>query len=452
MKRQHTYESLLAQKLNKIASPAIAGLWDRMEAILDEEMPQQPEKKRRFGAWWFSTNMLLAASLLTATGGAYTWNRLREEKIISTNAQAPNHALPATGLSKTSVATQAVPEGEKQLSPLENASEKNSEPTKEQTFHLPAKATHQGKNNATSAGLREHNNAIDVVGMKETDLPANSKTLAEVEAIKANVPAIFNSQKVEPLSPADAERKLGLKKRPAVYVDKGVSFGLALNYPVAINGQRKNDLDINGKKAQWQDYIPSVYAQLHLNKKFYVQAEWAPIAAQYTPNYTLYRKTDQPNPDEKDEKVVKLNKLFYTNIPLSLHYNTGLKGLTVGAGIQYSQLKKVILQDQEYYHVIGPGYWTVNERKNEVAAKAPNKASDHNSGDVVDDVVKSFRRDDWRLLADVGYQHKALGGGLRYTRGLHYYINSNFTDLPVKGRNESLQLYFRYNLFDTRKK
>jgi hypothetical protein len=190
------------------------------------------------------------------------------------------------------------------------------------------------------------------------------------------------------------------KKKTTVFSDRGFAAGLSVSLPVALGSQQEIGLDMQGRKAQWQDLAPAVYAQYHLSKKFYLQAEWQPVAAQYTPGFTLYDRTDVLNPDEKSQKVVKLNKLFYSNVPVSFHYNTPVKNLTVGLGVQYSKLKKVVLQDQEYYHLIGAGdVFNVDEQKNEVVVKDPEAVHGHSSGDVVDSVARSFQP---RRLAPAG--------------------------------------------------
>lgn len=496
MKRQHTYEKMIGQKLNGLAAPDVAGLWDGMEAILDREMPQQ-EKKKRLGAWWFHPNLLMAASLVLAIGGVYTFRYLSATTPLAqpgTNAslnEAKNASAPAndnstmkettsnsisgtaqkeetiagTASSAKIVALQDLPDGKavkkmivSYASGQQNAGEKKQPAATNKILST--------TNNITKHTAIEENTTLTTINNIEMPAAAETKSnmalasandsasfqLADVEVTKPSETALFDEQNVKPLTPADIKRKLDLKKKAHVYLDKGLSFGVALNYPFAVNGQKKNELDMNGKKNNWQDYIPSVYAQLHLNRKFYVQAEWQPVTAQYTRNYTLYHNIDEPSPDEKNEKIVKLNKLFYSSLPLSVHYNTPLKNVSVGVGLQYSLLEKIILQDQENYLLIGPGRWDTMVLKNEVAVKDPKTINEHNTGDVVDNVAKSIRREDWRLLADVGYNYKGFSGGLRYTRGLHYYYDSNFTDLPVKARNESFQVYLRVNLFDTRKK
>lgn len=458
MKRQHTYESLIAQKLNRATAPNIERLWSGMETILNKEMPQRPEKKRRFGPWWFSANVLFAAGLTATLGSAYTWTRLRTTELTSSiSSPAQSNAVSSVS-SKTQVTVQSFAE------PTANAAIENkavlTENKDAENFNSIKQNNRKAENTFgyrnKAAGLpappqvdRATENAYtdsngEVIG------PADNKQLAEVDRLVANsTPAL--KLPANPLTTADAKQKIGLKRRLPIHVDKGLSLGLVLSHPVAVGSQQKADLDMQGRKNQWQDYIPSVYAQYHFSKKLYAQVEWSPVAAQYTPNFVLYDKVEQSNPDEKEESRVKLDKLFYTNFPLSLHYNLPWKGLTVGTGVQYSLLKKILLRDQQYYHLIGPGYWNTEERKNATVAKDP--ANDgHAASNTLDEVAGAFRRSDWRLLADVGYNRKGLTAGLRFTKGLQPYINSNFTNLPVKDRNEALQVYLRYSIFDGRKK
>lgn len=478
MKRQHTYENNIGEKLNELTTtPDVAALWSSMETILDKEMPQQ-EKKKRIGAWWFSPALLATAILLAAVSTVYTINHTKAKPAaVGSSVNKESTTPPAAPVTKTPGNEAAKPAATEPLANRKQSQTKAAAPTVKTTKKKVATKTRtaspakpqQDKANASKPIIKEE-------GQKKE--PETKKAPAEKEhAVTAPVIVAFNQPFDNPslalLSPASTEpaKEAGptlplqngsvlpfqhplakKQKRTHVYSDKGVSFGIALNYPVAVGNQRKNDFDMNAKKNAWQDYLPSAYAQLHLNKKFYLQAEWAPLAAQYTPNTVLYHQLDEPNPDEKEEKVVKLNKLFYTNIPLSFHYNTPFKNISVGLGVQYSALKKVILQDQEYYHLIGAGGWTVMERKNESVAKDPSAIRDHNGGDVVDDVAATVKKEDWHLLADAGYNYKRLSLGLRYTHGLHNAVNSNFTNQPVKLCNESLQVYLHLNLFDTRKK
>lgn len=472
MKRQHTYEQLIGQKLNGLTPPHVAGLWNNMEAILDREMPQQEKRKRVGGAWWFSANMLIAAGLFASVGTVYTLCRVSGKEpatAVITEVATPQIAKEAIGNKGKEATAKA--------SGSEMASRLQQTPVADQRFSSATPATYgavsEHKMVLTAAGTEinaavEQHSAVSEVTTAASQIPVADETgvatlaagtgegvitapLREALPVESTLPSAFDQQPVT--APVAVNVVAGKQKKARFYSDKGFAAGLSLNMPVAVSQQQKVGLDREGKNNQWQDYIPSVYAQLHLNKKFYLQAEWQPVMAQYTPGFTLYNRVDELNPDEKMQKVVKLNKLFYTSLPVSFHYNTPLKNLAVGVGMQYSKTQKIVLQDQEYYHLIqAGGVFDVTELKNEVVVKDPEAVRKHNTGEVVDSVAQSFKRDEWRMLADVNYHFKGLNLGVRYTHGLTNYINTNFTNLPVKDRNESLQLYLRFNLFDSRKK
>lgn len=472
MKRQHTYEKIIGQKLNGLTPPDVAGLWDNMQAILDREMPQQEKRKRVSGAWWFSANMLIAAGLFASVGTVYTLCHVSGKEpatAVITKVATPLVAKEVVG--NEGEETSAKVSGSVMASRLQQtllAKRRISSATpveygavSEPMMVLTAAGReanavveqHSAVSELTTALIQapvaEETGAVTLA--ESTGEGVITAPLKEAFPVKTTLPSVFNQQLL--IATGAAKAVAGKQKKARVYSDKGFAAGLSLNMPVAVHQQQKVELDRNGRNNQWQDYVPSVYAQLHLNKKFYLQAEIQPVAAQYTPNFTLYNRMVELNPDEKMQTVVKLNKLFYTNLPVSFHYNTPLRNLTVGVGMQYSKTQKIILQNQEYYHLIqGGGAFEVTELKNEVVVKNPEAVRKHNTGEVIDSVAQSFKRDEWRMLADVNYHFKGFNLGVRYTNGLTNYINTNFTNLPVKDRNESLQLYLRFNLFDSRKK
>ncbi len=479
MKRNFTYEQIISKKLNGLTPPHVTGLWDNMEAILDREMPQQKEKKRPV-AWWRNANLLVAAGLFVAVGSMYTLSQVAgKEPVKTTVANTGTQAESAKGSNAgeqsevstaITAATIALPVKEKSVVGVAKPERSNqpaagvvtvataSFPVSEPGRSVKATGSEAQPVQPTviaESTIVNNESATNIVSAEAVAAANNERVDAITEPLKeatpeqAATPAFFDQQVVNTKTPVAIARK----KKTTVFSDRGFTIGLAVSLPVAMGSQQKVGLDMQGKKNNWQDLAPAVYAQYHLSKKFYLQAEFQPVAAQYTPNSTLYDRTDVLNPDEKQQKVIKLNKLFYTALPISFHYNTPVKNLTVGLGVQYSKLKKIVLQDQEYYHLIGAGgVFNVNELKNEVVVKDPATVRNHSSGDVVDSVASSFRREDWRLMADVSYRYKTLQLGVRYSNGVSNYINTNFTNLQVKDRNESLQLYLRVNLFDSRKK
>ena len=448
MKRQPTYEQLMGQKLNSLPPPDITGLWGNMEVILDREMPQQ--KKKRFGTWWFSANMLIAAGLFASVGTVYTLCRVAGKvpvtAMVNEVSSPEATATPSIGASASTV--QQTRSTRQRFSPGLPSTVALTEPP------MLLAAAGQPEKEGTDAIELNTTAGSDCRPHPPVEAEGTAASVAEevLECIlteKLPVRSLFKQQPAP--VPFATKMVITKQKKEEAYSDKGLAAGFSLNLPVALGQQQKLALGHAGKKNAWQDYVPSVYAQLHLNRAFYLQAEWQPVMAQYTPNVTLYNRIDELNPDEKMQKAVKLNKLFYTSLPVSFHYNTPVKNLTLGVGTQYSRLKTIILQDQEYYHLIGnSGVFDVTELKNEVVPKNPEAVRGHNTGDVADSLGRSFKRHEWRLLADVGYHFKGFNLGVRYTQGLTNYVN--FTSLPVRDRNERLQLYLRLDVFDSRKK
>ncbi len=477
MKRQHTYERIIGEKLNGLTPPNVAGLWENMEAILDREMPRQEEKKRPL-AWWLNANLLVAAGLFVAVGSVYTFCRVAGKQPVPATVVATTNA--AAGANKATGSEQAgsgnVAAAGKPASPVEAMpapAVAAPEATGRMAFQLTVSTTGfttapAAVSKVSLAGLEAQPVQPEVmeemapVGTVAASTRAETAGAAQAEVVATIAEPLKEASKEQAVAPAFFHRQpvntkttitIAPKTKTTVFSDRGFSAGLAALLPVAMGPQQKLALDMHGRKNNWQDLMPAVYAQYHLSKKFYLQAEWQPVAAQYTPNFTLYDRTDVLNPDEKQQKIVKLNKLFYTNIPVSFHYNTPVKNLTVGIGAQYSKLKRVVLQDQEYYYLIGAGgVFDKTELKNEVVVKDPEAVRGHTTGDVVDSVASAIRREDWRLTADVAYRYKTLQLGVRYSNGINHYINTNFTNLRVKDRHQSLQFYLRVNLFDSRKK
>lgn len=433
------YEQVIKEKLDQVEAPDVQDLWADMEARLEKEMPQQEENKRRV-LWMFGNKtLLISASLVLLFGCAYTFSHLTQ-----TVVEEPQ--LSSTEMKRTSAKTSNEllnhdeTEASKGQSPLATY---NSEVTGSFESELPAK-----EQTSDEFVLLIDQPTVDATDDNEflsgTVTPA-VPIQAQATSIKAS-PLSITSPKAENFSLTYPEIK-----KPRIVSDKGYTVGLSMQHAFALGGQQRADFDMKGRNNRMQDYIPSAYIQYHINKKMYVQVEAQPVSAQYTPSFTLYNRVDSLNPDEKEERLVKLNKLFYLNLPVSFHYSP-VKNLTIGVGAQYSRLKKVVLQDREIYHLIGAGGWNISDRKNETVVRDNKEASNHNSGDVVDSVAQSFRTNDLRALADINYNYKGISLGVRYTQGLNNYVNTNFTNLQVKDKNQSLQLYLKYNLFDSRKK
>jgi hypothetical protein len=67
-----------------------------------------------------------------------------------------------------------------------------------------------------------------------------------------------------------------------------------------------------------------------------------------------------------------------------------------------------------------------------------------------DSLTDKLAKSEFRLMLDVNYNWRWLTAGLRLNQALKDYINLGYYD--AQDKNESLQLYLRFNLWDGRQR
>ncbi len=215
--------------------------------------------------------------------------------------------------------------------------------------------------------------------------------------------------------------------------------GIGLNQFFPIGGQTASNYNSSGISGTLSDYIPIPMVRYYFSKKLFVQLE-----AQFnTPQYTKSNLTVANTiPDTGTvtvrtvTSVVSLKKLFYFNLPLSVHYNFS-DHFAFGAGLQFSRLTNAV------------GFFD----NNVLTPGGPDSASTETKSFKGDSIYQRIKTDEFRFLVDFGYTWEHFIVGLRYNQAL-----TKFVDIQIKpgqitqGRNSSLQLYLRYILWDGRKK
>lgn len=327
----------------------------------------------------------------------------------------------------------------------------------------------------------------DVVGQSRKD-QLNHLNLLSVTSSNTNDSALVVASKV-------AGKNKG----------KGWVVGAAVNYNFPVSNQEMSTVNMNGKNNTLIDFLPSVYAQYHFNQKLHIESSFQFTSPQYISNHKLAAVFKDLDPAKKEENAIWLNKLYYLNLPVSVHYKV-LPNLTVGTGIQYSYLRRSIMADEIAIWEKQGTDWikTSSETSIKVKSNSEVKKEKANNGNGnggngngngnggngngngnggngngngngnggnggsnppppptppvpmprIDTVAQTLRSSDLRLLFDVNYSLKRLNMGIRYQFGLNNYINTKSGGyvLPVKDRNQALQLYMRYDIFDKRKK
>jgi hypothetical protein len=170
----------------------------------------------------------------------------------------------------------------------------------------------------------------------------------------------------------------------------------------------------------------------------FVQLEAQFNAPQYTSKDLLagQSQADSVSPVQAVQSSVYIKKLFYVNIPLSVHFSP-FPNVYAGAGLQYSILSNGVgLFEDKLITSGGPDSLTASKTQSFKG----------------DSLYREMKTHEFRFLVDGNYQYKNFVLGIRYNRALSKFINVRISDSQVtQARNSSLQLYLRYILWDQRK-
>lgn len=232
--------------------------------------------------------------------------------------------------------------------------------------------------------------------------------------------------------------KVPAKKSVTKEKNRGLVLAIGLNQFFPIGGQQSSSYNSSGTTGVLADYIPVPQVRYHLNKKLYVQLEAQFNAPQYTRQILAQQYLGDSLPQRpRIQHSVYIKKLFYFNLPFSVHYSPA-KNLYLGAGLQFSQLKNAVGLFED-------------KRQNSSIADTGNMSKFKTlKSDSVYDLLKT---NEWRFLADANYQWKRFTLGLRYNQAFNYFINVRISNTQItQARNNSLQLYLRYDIWDGRKR
>lgn len=213
---------------------------------------------------------------------------------------------------------------------------------------------------------------------------------------------------------------------------------IGLNQFFTIGGQRASSYNSGGLSGALGDYIPIPMVRYYPEPDLYIQLEVQINTPQYTKKNLVASVSarDSVSPVQTVQETVAINKLFYFNVPVSVHY-TVLDHLDLGAGLQYSRLTN------------GIGVFNSNYNTSGVDSLATEtKSFKGDSG-----VYKEIKTHEFRFLVDANYNWRHFIFGLRYNQALSKFIHVEVSPGQVtQARNSSLQLYLRYILWDDRKK
>jgi hypothetical protein len=144
------------------------------------------------------------------------------------------------------------------------------------------------------------------------------------------------------------------------------------------------------------------------------------------------------SPDYYTTNAVYAKKLYYFNIPVSIHHSP-FPGFYMGTGIQFSSMISGVALSEERKWSSGGSNVLVKE----TYTRFKN-----------DTLSKLINGNEFRVLLDANYYFNRFTVGLRYNQALSNYISFRLSPgVPYSfDKNRALQFYMRYNLWEDKKK
>jgi hypothetical protein len=505
MMEERQHNNLWAEKLSQVSLPDSGMAWMAMEVILDEEMPTGWRRdRRRWLLLGFLLLLLIGVCNCPGRGrfSAVTsrWSKAFEtvpagDKIargpspggtpVAGNPSNATRSVTPAGEASTTIPA-AIPGANSPLAgdtaaarsrythpTTTHSSYTPTAPVKNRHLHTRSKNARAGGSTGLtgstgspestrspgssgspgSPGSTGSHGSTGSPGSPETGYPDSGSpppSTPSARASRDSVPTLVRKPVVKdsthkkpplPPTPSAPPKKKSDKKR-----EGGFMAGIGLNQFFTVGGQQASSWNSGGITGTLSDYIPVPMLRYYFNSRLYVQLEAQINTPQYTKKNLVINETgfDSTGPTTSTQSSVSINKLFYFNVPLSVHY-TVFGHLDLGTGLQFSRLTNGIgvFNDDVYLtNANGPSRTTVT-------AQAQTQTKSFKG----DSTYREIRTDEFRFLLDGSYTWQRFILGLRYNQALSRFIDVRLsTGQITQARNSSLQLYLRYILWDGRKK
>jgi len=482
------HKNLWAEKLQQVWLPSVDESWTGMRTILNKEMPIAPAKKWR--RWLLLILfLLLVLGICTCPGRIHLSNQSENSGSPNINHHKKQDNTPPGRKYEKRKDTAYVITNQKSMPvktdnrdhhstnseindlstiamnrKVNNHSNKKKRPIKNiysedvMTYDQPNKQNKTGSD--TKKNPHNHYKIKKINGGKTTIVAADKKPFNNKEPIASTTETTIGSSpspnQVLKSHDSVSEQKMNslLNKKDSLYtvkkngddssskknkkpanqpIKKGWALGIGINQFFPIAGQQRSGFNSNGTNGSITDYIPVPMARYYFSNKIYVQLEFQFNVPQYTKQLLATQTTDSVSGITQS---VYIKKLYYFNIPLSIHYNL-LENLFVGAGLQYSRLSNGIA----LYEDRQPSFSGVDSV---LSAKIKNFKNDS--------LYSQLASREWRFILDINYQWKKLTLGVQYNQAFKNFIDINVSNLQItQAHNNSLQVYLRYILWQSKK-
>jgi hypothetical protein len=232
------------------------------------------------------------------------------------------------------------------------------------------------------------------------------------------------------------ELKRSFKSISAPALGSQVSFAAGLLIPtnISIAQQQRPGLNINANNTMVTDYIPAAFLQYHIHPKLFIHSEFQFQSPQLTDRLLMSQSTQSVSPNSQIQNNVFVEKLYYFNLPLSIHYSP-IRNFYVGTGMQFSSLISGVAGYESTRIENGTGVSSQYEAK---------RFQD-------DSISNALRSGDFRWQMDMNYYLNRFTFGARYNRALNNLVDIQVGNTRTQARNQNLQFYIRYNLWEEKR-
>jgi hypothetical protein len=262
-------------------------------------------------------------------------------------------------------------------------------------------------------------------------------TLVDPKSIDTTRAVLKDS--IRKVNPVERVQEKVSKKDSSKQKSLRFGAGIAMHQLLPLDGQKLTPYNRQGRKGSLADYIPSVYFRMYKNDKWFIQSEFRYGAPQSTKEIT-YEQINVPDSTQYTTTLSsKLKKTFYHQLPLTFNYFIR-PHWSLGAGIVWNKFNSAVYEQELV-------------RRNNVTAQDSIISKNIQRERPDFDSASVFSKNYLQAVIETQYKWKRLSLGARYSFGLQPYLK--FT-LPggtqQHERNQSLQIFLRYELWKSRAK
>lgn len=251
-------------------------------------------------------------------------------------------------------------------------------------------------------------------------------------ALKKSPDSVLAKKNPNDINNNTLQKKDSLSKKPIFF-----AAGIALHQLVPVGGQKFSPYNSLGRKGTLADYVPSIYFRIYKDQKWFVQTEFRYGAPQYNKEILYFQQkiVDSFNTNTQTTSN-RVKKTYYHQLPVSFNYFV-LPHFSTGLGFTWNKFTSAVIEQE------------VKETNNITQVDTLQTKKIFKTTETDSNFVSSY----FQALIEMQYQLKRFSFGARFSFGLEPYIKFQLPGgQKQEEKNSSLQIFIRYNLWESKKK